>query len=614
MTHNAIPQDFDHNARDVLVLESLKKFVQSLDYQSSEFILSLGATEKHANVASLKKYLEESLISFGQSKGIKRIFYAIVSNVKGNVALSPEEIEEYLAEIILENDYSYWQQYIKESPTPEDTKNAVLGLIDIVLAKKLQQIVSDRIDKNDFSNPHVLMNILSYFSEGRPIYILIVDSLTKIILEEDFFDTEERGRACRTLVNNYRIENTLISILNNRNLTNRQKNMICTELRAYKKVYRKLILIKYDQKKEKDTVSKKWFKVKDFDSIKYYHAPKIVNDFITCISQEDDEGSLKLGRTLVLSVDTEDILRLLYIAMHARPNVLKDQDLVYKIYKQIYSIMNDYRNICKMEKASERSLKSQFSDRSKESRLTEKAIISAVKRQKDMSPMLGARTEHPLLPETEQNLEESGMLHLYNIWPISKKSQKLFNIVCKLKDRIPEEKEYEIAHLLYREKLLAFLMRLERVGIKIAETELPLITNAVQMETHNYFRAGQFFGSTGFWQSLSEKPPSINCCAKPHAVGNCLDQPLRHIIFRIFLGTGELYESPFIVDSTPRFGSMDEGTDEDSILDSLFIRPGLFLLDIPQRIKKQWDETQEVQLEKLKKVISNKIWEAKRAR
>ncbi|MBW2216677.1 MAG: hypothetical protein JRF34_05720 [Deltaproteobacteria bacterium] len=59
---------------------------------------------------------------------------------------------------------------------------------------------------------------------------------------------------------------------------------------------------------------------------------------------------------------------------------------------------------------------------------------------------------------------------------------------------------------------------------------------------------------------------------------------------------------------------MDEGTDEDSILDSLFIRPGLFLLDIPQRIKKQWDETQEVQLEKLKKVISNKIWEANRAR
>ena len=59
---------------------------------------------------------------------------------------------------------------------------------------------------------------------------------------------------------------------------------------------------------------------------------------------------------------------------------------------------------------------------------------------------------------------------------------------------------------------------------------------------------------------------------------------------------------------------MGEGTDEDSILNSLFIRPGLFLLDIPLRIKKQWEKTQKIQLEKLNKVISDKIWEAKRAR
>ena len=246
--------------------------------------------------------------------------------------------------------------------------------------------------------------------------------------------------------------------------------------------------------------------------------------------------------------------------------------------------------------------------------MSEKAIISAVKKDKDMTPMLGTRTLYPLLSETRQNLEESGLVHLFHIRPIPEKSQHLFNLVCKLKDRIPEVPEYQIAHLLYREKLLAFLMRLDRVGIQIAETELPLITNAVQMETHNFFRVGQFFGSTGFWQSLAEKPPSINCCAKPHAVGNCLDQPLRHIIFRIFLGSGELYESPFIVDSTPRFASMDEGTDEDSILNSLFIRPGLFLLDIPSIIKEQWERTQQAQLVKLNQVISDKIWEAKRSR
>jgi len=609
-----MPSAFDPEARDVQVLESLRRFILSLDYETAEFILSLGADEEFPTVESLKRHLEKSLVSFGKTPDVKKIFYQIISNVKGNVELTPAEIEEFLAEIILENDYSYWHQYIKESKSPEETKAAILRLIDIVLAKKLQHIISDRTNRNDYSNPHVLMNILGYFSEGRPVYILIVDSLVKIILEEKFFDIEERGRACRVLVNNYRIEDTLISILNNKNLNNYQKNMICTEIRAYQKVYRKLLLIHYDQRQEKATVSKKWFNVEEFDSIKYHQAPGIINRVIDCIVAGDEEGATKFSRSLVLSVDTEDLLRLLYIAIHNYSGVLQDQNLIHKIYKQLYSVMNDYRIICKMERQSEKSLKSEFSDRSKESRLSDKAIISAVKKQKDMTPMLALRTEYPLMHETAHNLEESGLLHLFKIWPIPEKSQRLFNIVCKLKERIPEETEFQISHLLYREKLLAFLMRLERVGIEIIETELPLISNAVQLENYNYFRQGQFFGSTGFWQSLAEKPPSVLYCAKPHAVGNCLDQPLRHIVFRIFLGTGELYESPFVVDSTPRFGSMDEGIDEDAIINSLFIRPGLFMLNIPQRIKKQWEKIQQKQLEKLNKVISDKIWEAKYAR
>ena len=614
MTHTPIPPDFDRNARDAIILESLRKFILSLDYNSFEFILSLSATEEHADVDSLKRYLEESLISFGKIRDVKDIFYAILSNAKGNVKLSAGEIEAYLLEVILENDDSYWHDFMRGSQSPDETKNAVFSLIDIVLAKRLQQIVSDRINKNNFSNPQVLLNILSCFSERRPVYILIVESLIKIILEGDYFDSEVRGRACRTLINNYRIENTLIFVLTNKNLDMREKFIVCTKLRAYKKVYRKLLLIQYDEKLEKAAVSKKWFNTKEFDHIKYYQAPTIISAFIDCILKGNNDEALELGRKLMLPIDSEDVLRLLFLAINARPNIFSNQELIQKIYTQIYSIMNDYRNICKMEKSSERALKSEFSDRSKESRLSEKAIFSAVKKQKDMTPMLGKRTLYPLLPETRQNFEESGMLHLFHIRPIPEKSQQLFNIVCKLKGRIPEGTEYEIAHLLYREKLLAFLMRLDRVGIKIAETELPLITNAVQMETHSLFRAGRFFGSTGFWQSLAEKPPSINCCAKPHAIGNCLDQPLRHIVFRVFLGTGELYESPFIVDSTPRFESMDEGTDEDSILNSLFIRPGLFLLNMPFIIKKQWEMTQQAQLEKLNKVISDKIWEAKRAR
>ena len=614
MNQDATTPRFDPEARDVLVLESFTKFIHSLDYKNSKFILSVGAAKGYPTVESLQRHLEESLKSFARNPDIKRIFYHIISNVKGNVKMSADEIETYLTEIILENDYPYWHQYVKESQSPEETKGAILRLIDIVLAKKLRHITSDRINKKTYSNPQVLINILNYFSEGRPIYILIVDSLIKIILEETYFDIEERGIACRIVVNNYRIENTLIYILTNKELDNKQKYLICTAIRAYQKVYWKLLLLDYDPGQEKETVSKKWFGVKDFDSVRYYQAPNITNLYIDCIIAGDDQAALKHARSLVLSMDFEDILRLLYVAIHDRGGFEHDEELTFTIYKQLYSVMNDYRDICKMERQSVRSLKSELSGRSKETRLSEQPIISAVKRHTDMTPMLETRTHHPLLPETVRNLEESGLLHLFKIWPIPEISQHLFNIVCRLKERIPEGKDFAISHLLYREKLLAFLMRLDRAGIKIIKTDLPLITNAVQLESHNYFRQGQYFGSTGFWQFLAEKPPSAWYCARPHAVGNCLDQPLRHVMFRIFLGSGELYRSPFIVDSTPRFGSIDEGIDEDGIVNSLLIRPGMFLLNIPQKIITLWAKTQSAQLKTLHNVISKKISDANRAR
>jgi hypothetical protein len=67
---------------------------------------------------------------------------------------------------------------------------------------------------------------------------------------------------------------------------------------------------------------------------------------------------------------------------------------------------------------------------------------------------------------------------------------------------------------------------------------------------------------------------------------------MRHVFLRVFLGTGEFYESPFVLDSTLRYGSVDE----EGLLDGLVIRPGLFLLDIPQKIVEQWGRTQQRQL------------------
>jgi hypothetical protein len=73
---------------------------------------------------------------------------------------------------------------------------------------------------------------------------------------------------------------------------------------------------------------------------------------------------------------------------------------------------------------------------------------------------------------------------------------------------------------------------------------------------------------------------------------NCLGQRIRHIFLRIFLGTGEFYESPFILDSTPRFGSVDE----EGLIEGLFIRPGLFLIHVPEEIRRIWLQIQEKQL------------------
>lgn len=79
----------------------------------------------------------------------------------------------------------------------------------------------------------------------------------------------------------------------------------------------------------------------------------------------------------------------------------------------------------------------------------------------------------------------------------------------------------------------------------------------------------------------------------PGALGNCLNIHLRHINFRVFLGTGQFYESSFILDSTERYGSMDELDGPEQ----LSIRTGLYLLSIPIVIEKHFRKVQRKQLE-----------------
>jgi hypothetical protein len=118
------------------------------------------------------------------------------------------------------------------------------------------------------------------------------------------------------------------------------------------------------------------------------------------------------------------------------------------------------------------------------------------------------------------------------------------------------------------------------------------------------FKEGIYMGSTGHWKTPIQKPPSILCCTNPHSIGNCRGQMLRHVVMRVFLGTGEFYESPFVLDSTLRYGQWDE----EGGVAALVMRPGLFLIEIPPHIIEHWTAVQKNQMKgRLGNIVADKI-------
>lgn len=609
MKNKTIPLSEDLNTHDRAILdESLREYVRSLDYENFEFLISLRVAPEISDVKSLQNLIEDSLNSFIGSKDVQNILYSLLDEFNMNIDSETEDIEKLLTEVILTRKHSYWQRYIQDSKSPRQTQKAVFNLINIILAKRLQQIISDRINKEYCSNPQDLLQIMSFFNEERPLYVLIVDSLIGIILG-DVFGIAEKGRACRTLINNYKIENTLLYILNNDKLDEHQKDNICAWLRAFQKVYRKFLSILYDRKEENAKVANKWFKTDEIAPIPDTQIPIWVSQFIRCFEDNNMDEALEKGRKLILSVDSEDILRLLHTIFQANSTFSSDRNFRKKIYAFLYAIIEDYRKLRSEEKSSMGTLKSKFSDVSQDRRESE-STYSFVRGEKDFTPVLGEIIKHPFINTTEENLKKGNMLHLFNMWPIPETSQEVFNKVCELKEHIPPGKEFKIDHLLFRETLLAFLMRLDRIGIKIRRKKgLPLITNAVQLNAHHLIRPGTFIGSTGYWEEHTKQPPSVLCFVKPHTIFNCRSEPLIHLVFRLYTGTGELYKSPFKIDSTPRFGKIDE----EPGLDSLRIRMGLFLLDIPPDILSHWKKIQQEQLKQWAPLIRRAILEANRS-
>jgi hypothetical protein len=504
-----------------------------------------------------------------------------------NLLLPPAETaEEIYGEVPLLQDM--------QPPGQEKPSIQECILLDMVLALRLNSLLEER-DHNPGLYLAQIRDILSYTSQRRPEFLLLAEPLLRIVADQSL-SIIERGRASRTLVNNYNIEQILIYAALNPAFAEPQRQYIFSWVSAYQKLYRRLESVIYNQKQEKVTAAWKWFQATLSSLRNTGRAPSGTHDlsgfiqgYLQAVLHNQQQRVQELGRALVLSVNNEDIIRGMHSILLRRRALHPDSDQLQQAYSLLFRIMQDYRLICIQKKKAQRQIKDDFARISHVRRDMER-VLNGEPGPDLGTPVLGSRQEHPLLQETRANLEAFSLLHMFEIWPLPEISQKLFNEVCQLKRMVPQDAEHSLGLVLYIEKFLEFLMRLDRLGIQVVQhQDLPyLLTNAYQLQLLHLLQASMYLGSTGYWRSAVQKPPAVICLTNPGALPNCLQQPLRHLIFRVFLETGQFYESPFILDSTERYGSMDEQGGPEQ----LFMRPGLFLLQIPARIKEHWQKVQ----------------------
>lgn len=514
-----------------------------------------------------------------------------------------------------------WEGYVEdleEAPVPaaghagdRSLSGPMERVLEFVLAYRLSQTVMERNRGIDTSHPQNLRHIMSYFCEYAPQFLLVYNSLTRIILGRHRFAIEERGRASRTLINSFRLEDLFIHISSDRRIATEDKSFIFSWLIAYVKVYRKIQETLYNKRELRKKLAEEWYKSRairkrltDPSRKTEDQIAKYLNLFIDYVLKEVPECWQSIGKNLILTVELEDLLRMMHSVIHDYRDLVESPEFVSRIYQAFCRIIREYRDICTREMFTRPAMQNLYSSISRDSRFAE-AILSQSRMKENRTPILGRRLKHEMLDETRRNLEDGNLTALFEIWPIPETSQRVFNDICRLKEMIPKDKESTINHYLHREKILEFLMRLDRVGLSVAKhPNLPVITNAYQLESFGLFTEGLYLGSTGHWRSPIRKPPSLICCTNPHAIGNCRGHQLRHIVMRVFLGTGEFYESPFVLDSTLRYGQMDE----DGGIDALIMRPGLFLVEIPGTVREHWASVQEHQMKtRLSAIVAEKI-------
>ena len=452
------------------------------------------------------------------------------------------------------------------------------------------------------------VELLHLYNRRIPELLILAGPLLGLILRggEPAAQQAVRTRACALLINHFEIETLITTISFDDSFSEEQKQALFQSLTAFQKIYRKFLEV-HEWIGNKDQISRKWFGM-DFDALKKEAAFRdnisaLVDRFLGLLRRRDAREALALGRFMVLRFNNEDILRLIHGKTGA-PDGQGKPGFKRSIFRRIHAVMKEFRQeyisprldeeltrfIANLEVQNVEAMRQMIAGRAPQ------AIARRGAAGEDQS-----RPEYPLDIELAERLQRYNLMHLFDLCPLSPPAQQILSRVSLNAELLGLAKEQLVKFIFHLERLLIFLQQIEELRIPVVEgRRYGIIVNVFQMNSLSMIEEGAYFASTGCWLNTTT-PPSVIRCINPRAIPNCLGILERHIFSRISLLTGAYCGAPFDLDSTNRY-------DWDEEPETCQIRPGYFLIGIPEPVRRAWERTQAFQRRTLQEKISAKTW------
>jgi len=477
--------------------------------------------------------------------------------------------------------------------------------LDIFIAKILTEI-SGKYRKR--ISPQLLLELLNFYKFRTPEFLIITKPIIQIIVDQGkSFNHVIKSHACEVLINNYESEVLFIFISCALDLKEEEKQVLFQSLTAFQKIYRKFLELRVGIR-EKDLISLNWFGI-SYDQLRRKGEwrdsfSNLVRRFIEDLKKRNKREAIQVGRFLVLRFNNEDILRVIHYEISKDPDLSFGKPLAEFIYRQTYKVMQEFRKNYISQKV-DTELTQAISETEARSidamRMVTVGRVPASVVLKGLSKDTRPIKNYSVLPGFMEKLDEFNLKALFELYPIPPISQQVFNLVANITDNLELGRDEFFHIIVYMEKLLIFLQRLNEMDIMVEQGSVyGLIKNPYQLNSLNLIKEGAYFASTGLWYQ-NTIPPSMIRCISPNAIPNCLGVMDRHIFSRISLLTGGFRGSPFDLDSTNRY-------DWDEEHETCLFRSGYFQITIPQPILERWEETQNIQKDFLKELIQEKQW------